>query len=255
MRWYHKADLAKGERIKMVDVVSEYPNANLRGRYPHGHPEIFLEGDPAIPTVKDWNGVIKGTVLPPRDLFVPVLPYKCSGKLMFPLCRTCAETESQEQCRHEDPALRQLTGTWCAPELQLAVLEKGYKLVKVHEVYQYPGTTQYNPETGEDGLFSGYIRCVLAMKMQASGWPVECDTEDKEEYIADILKYDGITIDPKKVEKNPGLRTIGKLEGNSFWGKLAQRTLLPTTEIVYNYADMTKIVADPSKKVSFVTSE
>ncbi|KAK3910175.1 Histidinol-phosphate aminotransferase [Frankliniella fusca] len=44
LRWYHKADLDKGEKIKMVDVVSEYPNANLRAKYPVGHPEIFLAG-------------------------------------------------------------------------------------------------------------------------------------------------------------------------------------------------------------------
>ena len=122
LRSYHKADLTKGEIIKMADVVSMYPSAQLRGAFPYGHPTIYLEGDPQMPTVDQWNGVIQCTVLPPRDLFVPVLPYRSGGKLMFPLCRTCAETEGNELCRHDDPALRQLTGTWCAPELQLAVL-------------------------------------------------------------------------------------------------------------------------------------
>jgi len=98
LRMYHKADLAKGEKIKMADVISEYPNANLRGVYPYGHTAIFLEGDPDMPPVDTWNGVIKCTILPPRDLFLPVLPYKCNGKLMFPLCRSCAETESKDLC-------------------------------------------------------------------------------------------------------------------------------------------------------------
>ena len=205
LRWYHKADLEKGEKIKMADVISEYPNANLRGKYPYGHPEIFLQGDPLIPPVDQWNGVIKCTVLPPRDLFLPVLPYKCNGRLMFPLCRTCADMESKELYRHEDPTERRLTGTWCAPELQLA-LEKGYKIVEVHEVYQYPGTMQFDPETGEDGLLSGYVRCFMALKIQASGWPAGCDTEEqKNKFIQDVLRFDGVNIDATKMEKNTAL--------------------------------------------------
>ncbi|XP_026291679.2 uncharacterized protein LOC113216148 [Frankliniella occidentalis] len=179
MRWYHKANLEKGERINMADVVSEYPNANLRGKYPYGHPKIYLEGDPDIPPVEEWNGMIKCTVLPPRDLFVPVLPYKARGRLMFPLCRTCVETGNKESCHHNDPSDRQLTSSWCAPELLLALQEKSYQLVTVHEVHQYPGTMVYNPDTGEDGLLSGYVRCFMALKMQASWWPPECDSEKK----------------------------------------------------------------------------
>ena len=251
LRSYVKANLKSGETVKMADVVSEYPNANLRGRYPFGHPEIFLEGDSHMPHVSEWNGVIKCTVLPPRDLLLPVLPYKFAGKLLFPLCRTCAETESKELCCHNDPTLRQLTGTWCAPELLLAVHEKGYKIVRVHEVYQYPGTMQYNPETGEDGLLSAYVRCVLAIKIQASGWPEGCDTQEKKQkYIDDVKKYDGIIIDPLKVEKNPGLRTLGKLLANSFWGKFGEKTLRSKPIFIYNYGDLISIISDPTKKVS-----
>lgn len=54
----------EGETIKMADVISEYPSVNLRGNYPVGHPDIFLEGDPDMPKAKDWNGAVKCTVLP-----------------------------------------------------------------------------------------------------------------------------------------------------------------------------------------------
>ncbi|KAK3907377.1 Ectoine dioxygenase [Frankliniella fusca] len=172
LKWYHKADLDKGEKIKMVDVISEYPNANLRGEFPYGHPQIFLEGDPNMPPFDQWNGVIKCTVLPPRELYIPVLPLKTQGRLMFPLCRTCAEQGCSEICRHT-PEDRKFTDTWCVPELKLAV-QKGYVIMSVHEVYQYPGTKQYNPLTQEDGLLSGYIRCFMALKMQATGWPADC---------------------------------------------------------------------------------
>ncbi|XP_026289686.2 uncharacterized protein LOC113214526 [Frankliniella occidentalis] len=211
MRWYHKADLKNGEKIKMADVVSEYPNANLRGKYPVGHPSIFLEGDPKMPHTDTWNGVIKCTVLPPRDLYIPVLPYRANGKLMFPLCRSCVEILNEEKCTHEDSAQRQLMDTWCAPELLLA-LEKGYQLLKVHEVYQYPEVMQYDPKTGKDGILSAYVRCFMALKLQASGWPPECTTaEQKQKYIEDVRKYDGVIIDPDRVEKLPALRQLAKL--------------------------------------------
>ncbi|CAL1264770.1 unnamed protein product, partial [Larinioides sclopetarius] len=44
----------------------------------------------------------KCKILPPRGLYLPVLPFRCNGKLMFPLCRTCAETLNQSSCHHSD---------------------------------------------------------------------------------------------------------------------------------------------------------
>ncbi|KAK3920954.1 putative DNA polymerase [Frankliniella fusca] len=116
-----------GQKIKFYDVCSEYPHCQYKMAYPEGHPTIFLENDPLTPPVEHWNGVLKATVLPPSDLYLPVLPYKCNSKLMFPLCRTCAETMSQDVCSHTDEQ-RMLTGTWCAPEMHLA-LKKNIKLL------------------------------------------------------------------------------------------------------------------------------
>ncbi|KAJ1523128.1 hypothetical protein ONE63_001021 [Megalurothrips usitatus] len=107
---------------------------------------------------------------------------------------------------------------------------------------------QYNPKTGEDGLLSGYIRCFVAIKIQASGWPADCESKEQKAKYVDVLKYDGITIDPTKVEKNPGLRTQGKLAANSYWGKLGEKTLRPKAELVYNYEDLIRLITDPAKK-------
>ena len=249
LRYHHKADLSKGEKIKVVDVISEYPNANLRGMYAYGHPAIYLEGDPEIPPVNDWNGIIKCTVLPPRDLIIPVLPYKAQGKLMFPLCRTCVEIGGNDLCLHEDPALRQLTGTWCAPELQLAI-EMGYQIMTVNELYQYPGTMKYNPETGEDGLLSAYVRCFMALKIQASGWPANCKTEaQKKKFVDDVLKYDGITLDPSKMNRNVALRTLAKIILNSFGGKFGEQTIRSVAQLIFDYGKLMDIVTDPTKQV------
>lgn len=201
-----------------MDVVSEYPNSNLRDKHPVGIPQIYLEGDSEMPPIEQWNGVVKCTVEPPRDLFIPVLPYKFGGKLLFPLCRVCVETESQELCLHDDPADRQLTGTWCTPEIHLAI-KKRYKITKIHELYQYPSTMQYNPETREDGLMSAYVRCFMALKIQASGWPPGCDTDEKKkQFVADVLKYDGIVIDPAKMKKKPCSPNSGKTDSEQFLG-------------------------------------
>ena len=203
----------------------------MSSEYPTGHPTIYLEGDPNIPSWDQWNGVAKCTILPPRDLIMPVLPYKTQGKLMFPLCRTCADSLNQNLCRHSD-AERQILGTWCSPEIKLAV-EKGYKIMSVHELYQYPSTMKYDPQSGEDGLLSAYVRCFMALKIQASGWPPGCVTEDqKQKYVDDIFKYDGVRIDPSKVKKNPALRTLAKLILNSFGGKFGEKTQRPSVELL-----------------------
>ena len=213
---YKKADLSKGEKIKFYDVCSEYPFVNFKKSYCSGHPEIFLENDPNMPPFDQWNGMIKATVLPPRNLFLPVLPYKCCSKLMFPLCRTCTESQNQNECIHDNPENRYLTGTWCAPELHLAV-KKGYTIIRTHEVYQYPGMKQYDPITRQDGLFSSYVRTNMAMKVEASGWPSHVKSEeDKNQFIKDMFERDGIIIQKDKVEKNPGKRFLAKLILNSF---------------------------------------
>ena len=58
--------------------------------------------------------------------------------------------------------MRALTGTWVKDEVRLAV-EKGYRILEIHEVYQYH-VTQYNPESGEGGLFVDYINTFLKLK-------------------------------------------------------------------------------------------
>ena len=48
---------------------------------------------------------------------------------MFPLCRTCAETMSQTECKHSEQE-RSIVGTWVSEELKLAV-KHGYKIIQV----------------------------------------------------------------------------------------------------------------------------
>ncbi|KAF4518576.1 hypothetical protein B566_EDAN015731 [Ephemera danica] len=58
------------------------------------------------------EGIIKCKILPPTDLFHPVLPFRINDRLMFALCRTCAMNECQTECIHTDPDDRAFVGTW-----------------------------------------------------------------------------------------------------------------------------------------------
>ena len=130
---------------RYVDFTSLYPWCNRNTQTVVGHPRIITENFDDIST---YFGLIKCTVLPPRGLFHPILPYRTQGKLMFPLCKTCADTCNQTTCTHEDNQ-RAIQGTWCHVELEKAI-EKGYRVLQIHEVWQFPRSS--------DKLFCGYIR-------------------------------------------------------------------------------------------------
>lgn len=57
-------------------------------------------------------------------------------------------------------------------------------------------------------LFTGYVRHFLALKVQASGWPAECQTPEQKAHFLEMYQSIGVKIDPEKMQKNPGLRFI-----------------------------------------------
>ena len=191
---------------RYVDFTSLYPWCNKNTYNVVGHPQIITEnfGD-----VSTYFGLIKCTVLPPRGLFHPVLPYRTRDKLMFPLCKTCADTLNQNPCTHTDEE-RAILGTWCHIELMKAI-EKGYEVLEIHEVWHWEQTT--------NELFSDYVNTFLKLKQEASGYPKHCVTdEQKQRYIDEYYEHEGIRLDPNKIEYNPGLRWLAKLMLNSLWG-------------------------------------
>ena len=99
------------------------------------------------------------------------------NKLIFPLCKLCAEQRNQHKCKHSDTQ-RELSGTWCTPELVEAE-KRGYKIVKIFEIYHWNDTTKYDPKTGEGGLFAEYINTFLKIKQESSGWPSWCTDDAK----------------------------------------------------------------------------
>ena len=182
----------------------------------------------------------------------PILPYRTNSKLKFPLCRTCADTESKSKCECSE-AQRCLTGVWCSPEVVQA-LNGGYIITRVHEIYHWEGTVVYDPDTKTGGLFAGYINTFLKFKQEASGWPVWCESDyaKKDGYIAHYASKEGINLTPGAIEKNPGLRSLAKLCLNSFWGKFGQRRDLKQNVFIHDSeADrFFRMMTDPAKRVS-----
>ena len=159
--------------------------------------------------LSSYFGLVKCTVLPPRGLFHPVLPYRTQGKLMFPLCKSCADVCAQIPCTHSERE-RAIQGTWCSVELEKA-LEKGYSILQMHEVWHFPETS--------DTLFKGYVNTFLKVKQESSDYPKNCVTEEhKQQYVDEYLNVEEIQLDREKIEHNPGMRALSKLMLNSFWG-------------------------------------
>ena len=91
----------------------------------------------------------------------------------------------------------------------MKALEKGTQLLQILHFLQKTDT-----------LFKDYIDTFAKIKLEASGYPKNCVTdEQKQAYVDDILENQGIQLDPAKIVYNPGLRALVKLMLNSFWGK------------------------------------
>ncbi|XP_036138907.1 uncharacterized protein LOC118644437 [Monomorium pharaonis] len=202
------------EKMRYVDVCSLYPYVLKTGAFPIGHPDIYIGGDcigliGAAPNF-NFDNVEGYRVLPPRDLYHPVLPYRVNGKLIFGLCRSCCETFSTASCTRDSPFDREFEGTRVSCELRKAV-EKGYIVTEVSEICK---------------------------KRAASGWPNECqedDDETKERYLREYEETEGIVLEKANIARNPGLCSVTKLCLNSFWEKFRQRANLPKTEVVKTY--------------------
>ena len=217
VKLYHQ--VTPNQKIHYIDVTSLYPWVNKTCVYPKGHPTFISQ--PGHTDIQQSFGLIQCQVLPPRDLYHPVLPYRHEGKLLFPLCATCVQDEMPKrpwersaQCGHTDEQ-RVLTGTWCSPELSKAV-DLGYEVQYIYEVWHFKETCE--------GLFRDYVNTWLKIKQEASGWPAGVTTEEqKRAYIQDYFQHEGIQLEYDKIKENKGLRTLAKMMLNSMWGKFGQQ--------------------------------
>jgi hypothetical protein len=98
-----------------------------------------------------------------------------------------------DRCLHTD-AERSLTGNWVTSELHKA-LEMGYRLDQIYEVWHFPQSSQY--------LFNSYIDIFLKIKLEASGFPDDCQTpEQQQKYLNQIQQREGIIMNASQIQKN-----------------------------------------------------
>ncbi|XP_013885698.1 uncharacterized protein LOC106533804 [Austrofundulus limnaeus] len=229
------------ETVEYMDFCSLYPSVNAEGVYPIGHPKIIYRD---FDEPENYFGFIRATVEPPRKLFFPVLPFKTSrGKLVFTLCRTCAETNNQRTSCFHSQQDRALTGVWTTVEFN-ASLAAGYRVLKTTQVWHF--------EQKSDKLFINYINRFLKNKQESSGFPPEVtDEEGKQKYIHDYFTHQGIQLGHEKIQQNPARRHIAKLCLNSFWGKFAQRSNQTQTTIVKEPDQLFDFLFSGKHKVSY----
>lgn len=220
------------------------------------------KGGPLIGIIKAW--VVPPQQVKYR---IPVLPYKSRGRLLFPLCASVSPFFSNliqflsifsQVCQQiswwPDQCGLQMSTHWppiwspegmagnshfvsfwifwnfagildflinFRDELDLA-LDAGYRVTELHSAYVWD-----KPGDWSDDLFHDYIRTMLKLKMESSGWPQDCCREDateeqraeaREEYLAKARAY-GLELNPDNIALNPGMRMLSKLCLNSLWGR------------------------------------
>ena len=248
VRLHHHVE--EGETVRYQDVTSLYPWVNKYAIYPVQHPHIITNVDHV--DISQYFGLAKVTVRPPYGLYHPVLPWRSGGKLTFPLCRTCVEQEMTKPllerrvaCPHT-PEQRELTGTWCTPELEEAV-SQGYEVTQIHEVWHFPVNQR------RKRLFAPYVDTWLRIKTEASGYPHWATTpEDKALFRQRYYEREGIALDEAMIAKNPGRKATAKLMLNSFWGKFGENLRKSSTVAVTTPAQLYELITDPLKSVTSI---
>ena len=233
-------EVKEPQEIKYADICSLYPYVNKYKAYPIGHPTLLSQEHIDKSHIAQYKGLVKCKVLPPQDLWMPVLPIHCQQKMVFTLCKTCAEQE-MSYCKHTVEE-RALTGTWTSVELKKA-LDLGYQLLDVYYIWHW--------EEWSTDVYKKYINKYLRMKQEASGYPDWVKTEnDKLQFKKDYFQAEGIEL--KEVEKNPGKRAFAKTMLNCLWGKNAQSNVLPKTEYVEDLPRFYEILSDKNKQVRYL---
>ena len=198
----------KHQKIFYLDVCSLYPTVNALDDYAVGFKKYV---DITIDDILSdkFIGLVKCDIVPPKNLYVPVLPDNSDGKLLF----------------HLNPMKEK---TWSSVELKLA-LEKGYTITKIHSAVAYKR---------HNGLMREYVGNFVKMKIENSGVKSQSECDIVNAYHKKLgFNFE---IKPEDTMKNPGLRQVAKICLNSLWGKFGQRCGMDDYTFFYDYNSLIK---------------
>lgn len=209
------------EEIKIYDVNSEYPAAQMTAYMPEGKMTFekiykdknfddFLEEikkeykinfiDALFdPTGAHGNGILECEIEGAYCMY-PILPYKDDNlnKNLFKI----------------------INGWWCGYICVLAEAIQHSQVVikKVRRIEFWQKTT--------NKLFKDFLGPIYASKVHATGWKKtlggEVTDEEKEAYIETSRKM-GVPIEEEEMKENAGKRSTAKVMANCGWGYLCQK--------------------------------
>ena len=119
-------DVSKNQTIDHLDVNSMYPYILSNTPMPMGQPKVITSEFQPLTLPLPYKGFYMIDILPPTDLLHPIIPMRHNGKLIFPLCRSCALKKENVECTHTEDSERYLHTTVYQAELEKA-LEMGTK--------------------------------------------------------------------------------------------------------------------------------
>ena len=200
----------------------------------------------------DWDRLVDNEpavsqFLASFDLVAPLEPREAFFGGRTSAVALHAVAEEGEEIRYVDvTSLYPWVNKNCPYPIELVkAVEKGYTLIKIHEVWHFP------PEQRQTGLFANYVNTWLKLKQDSAGWPGWCQTlQQKREYILRYQEREGIRLDIASIAKNPGRKATAKLMLNSFWGKFGERINKPTTVTVQNPAHLFSLISDAALDIS-----
>ena len=93
----------------------------------------------------------------------------------------------------------------------------------------------------------------LKLKKESSGYPSWVQSEeDKDKYIEDYGRAEGIALDKASIFINSGQRTLVKLKFNTMWGKWAQKQNKAQTTIVNSKKEFYELLKSSGTDVTIL---
>jgi len=91
----------------------------------------------------------------------------------------------------------------------------------------------------------------LKMKQESSGYPSCVQSEaNKDKYIEDYRRAEGIALDKASISKNAGQRNLAKLKLNSMWGKWVQNQNKTQTTLTTSVKELYELLTSPGTEVT-----
>ena len=245
----HKLDpLPEQHSLYYYDFTSLYPAVQFsinNERYPIGYPDIYIASEiETIPSLNEWFGYVKLDILPPSNIYHPVLGQIINHKFIFHTCNACAQGATQNhthyQCTHSVKE-RLIHGTYFTEEVNLA-LKYGYKIIHIYELWNWPKHKQSTT------LFKDMIKTQYVKKALSS--PLPKDENKLKAMMCEYRDKMGLELKPSMFKENPGMRALAKFILNNIWGYLGKRTDYEESQFVENLSDLLKLTENPNKDIT-----